>query len=75
MGAVSTHRPPGEELLHQGYQAVQGAGRATRLVRWFGGSERAMVVDGYVWTPVPGTDVEMRALADRPLALRYRPRA
>ena len=34
-----------------------------------------MVVDGYVWTRVPGTDVEVRALTDRPLALRYRRRA
>jgi hypothetical protein len=32
-----------------------------------------MVVDGYTWTPIPGTDVEVRALATTPLALRYRP--
>jgi hypothetical protein len=29
-------------------------------------------VDGYVWTRIPGTDVEVRALTDRPLAVRYR---
>ncbi len=33
-----------------------------------------MVVDGYCWTHVPGTDIEVRALATTPLALRYRPR-
>jgi hypothetical protein len=27
-----------------------------------------MVIDGYMWTRIPGTDVEIRALADRPLA-------
>jgi hypothetical protein len=32
-----------------------------------------MVVDGYCWTRVPGTDVEVRPLAITPLALRYRP--
>jgi hypothetical protein len=36
------------------------------------GFERAMVVDGYTWSRVPGTDVEVRALTNRPLALRYR---
>ena len=35
------------------------------------GSEWALV-DGYVWTRIPGTDVEVRALTDRPLAVRYR---
>jgi hypothetical protein len=32
-----------------------------------------MVVDGYTWSRVPGTDIEVRALTDKPLALRYRP--
>ncbi len=32
-----------------------------------------MVVDGYTWTRVPGTGIEVRALAATPLALRYRP--
>jgi hypothetical protein len=31
-----------------------------------------MVVDGYTWTRVPGTTIEVRALTDKPLALRYR---
>jgi hypothetical protein len=30
-------------------------------------------VDGYRWSRLPGTDVEVRALTDKPLALRYRP--
>ncbi|HEU0090025.1 MAG TPA: hypothetical protein VFQ77_20630 [Pseudonocardiaceae bacterium] len=47
----------------------------TRVVTWPGGTERAMVVDGYTWTRIPGTNVEVRALTDKPLALRYRPRA
>ena len=34
-----------------------------------------MVVDGYTWTRMPGTTLEVRALTDKPLALRYRPRA
>ena len=34
-----------------------------------------MVVDGYTWTRIPGTDLEVRALTDKPLALRYRPQA
>lgn len=33
-----------------------------------------MVVDGYSWVRIPGTDVEIRVLSDRPAALRYRPR-
>lgn len=33
-----------------------------------------MVVDGYTWTCLPGTDYEVRALTVQPLALRYRPR-
>jgi hypothetical protein len=32
-----------------------------------------MVVDGYTWSRLPGTDIEVRALAATPLALRYRP--
>ena len=45
-GAVCTRRPHGDSE-HQGYEAVQGTGRSTRLVQWTGGTERAMVVDGY----------------------------
>ncbi|MGH3634010.1 MAG: hypothetical protein ACRDTS_07950 [Mycobacterium sp.] len=45
-GAVCTRRPHRDEQ-HQGDQAVQGTGRSTRLVNWIGGTERAMVVDGY----------------------------
>lgn len=71
-GAVCTRRPHRDEQ-HQGYQAVQGTGRSTRLVNWIGGTERAMVVDGYTWTRVPGTAIEVRALTDKPLALRYHP--
>lgn len=74
-GAVCTRRPHGNGVHHKGWAAVQGAGRSTRSVSWAGGTARAMVVDGYVWSRVPGTDVEVRALTDRPLALRYRPRA
>lgn len=55
----------------QGYQAVQGTGRGTRLAQWDVGIERAMV--GYTWSRLPGLDVEVRALTDKPLALRYRP--
>jgi hypothetical protein len=54
---------------------VQGAGRSTRIVTWTGGTERAMVVDGYTWTHIAGTAIEVRALIDKPLALRDRPRA
>lgn len=73
-GAVCTRRPHRDDEQHQGYQAVQGTSRSTRIVRWTGGTERAMVVDGYTWTRVPGTTIEVRALTDKPLALRYRPR-
>lgn len=73
-GAVCTRRPHDDGEQHKGWAAVQGAGRSTRLVSWSGGSERAVVVDGYLWSRVPGTDVEVRALTDRPLALRYRRR-
>jgi hypothetical protein len=34
-----------------------------------------MVVDGYTWSRVPGTDVEVRVLADHSLAFRWRRRA
>ena len=74
-GAVCTLRPHIEDKQHQGLGAVQGAGRSTRIVTWTGGTEHAMVVDGYTWTRIPGTDLEVRALTDKPLALRYRPRA
>lgn len=74
-GAVCTRRPHGDEESHQGWEAVQGVGRSTRLTSWDGGTERAMVVDGYTWARVPGTDLEVRALTDKPLALRYRPRS
>src|SRR5438270_10015420 len=30
-------------------------------------------VDGYTWSRLPGTDVEVHALTDKPLALRCRP--
>lgn len=33
-----------------------------------------MVIDAYIWTRVPGTEIEVRALTDRPLAFRYRTR-
>ena len=33
--------------------------------------ERAMVLDAYRWTRLPGSNIEIRALTDRPLALRY----
>jgi hypothetical protein len=32
-----------------------------------------MVVDGYTWTRIPGTAIEVRALTATSLALRYRP--
>ncbi|MCA1674198.1 MAG: hypothetical protein LC799_19080, partial [Actinobacteria bacterium] len=61
-GAVCTLRPHSDDRKHQGVQAVEGGRRATRTVSWTGGTERAMVVDGYTWTPLPGTDYELRAL-------------
>jgi hypothetical protein len=73
-GAACTLRPHTEDKHHQGCEAVQGAGRSTRIVTWAGGTQRAMVVDGYTWTRIPGTDLEVRALTNKPLALRYRPR-
>jgi hypothetical protein len=73
-GAVCTLRPHGADKKHRGLAAVQGLGRSTKPVAWTRGTERAMVVDGYTWSRVPGTDVEVRALTDRPLALRYRHR-
>jgi hypothetical protein len=36
------------------------------------GQERAMVLDAYRWTRLPGSNIEIRALIDPPLALRYR---
>jgi hypothetical protein len=72
-GAVCTLRPHDDNQEHKGLAAVQGLGRSTKPVAWTGGTERAMVVDGYTWSRVPGTDIEVRALTDRPLALRYRP--
>jgi hypothetical protein len=30
-----------------------------------------MVLDAYRWTRLPGSNIEIRALTDRPLALRY----
>jgi hypothetical protein len=72
-GAVCTRRPHRDDEQHQGYRAVQGIGRSTRLASWTGGTERAMVINAYTWTRVPGTDVDVRALTDKPLALRYRP--
>ncbi len=74
-GATCTLRPHTDDQQHRGRQAVQGAGHSTRIVSWTGGTERAMVVDGYTWTRIPGTDLEVRALTDKPLALRHRPRA
>src|SRR5437764_5011408 len=41
-GAVCTMRPHGEDLEHQGFEAVQGGGRDRRAVAWRGGEERAM---------------------------------
>jgi hypothetical protein len=73
-GAVCTRRPHADGELHKGWAAVQGAGRSARPVSWAGGTSRALVVDGYVWSRVPGTDVEVRALTERPLALRYQRR-
>ena len=69
---MCTRRPHGDEQ-HRSRQIVQGAGRSSKLVAWTEGTERAMVIDAYTWIRVPGTDVEVRALTDRPLALRYRP--
>jgi hypothetical protein len=72
-GAVCTRWPHGDGEQHQGYQAVQGTGRSTCRVPWTGGTERAMVVDGDTGSRLPGTNVEVRALTDQPLALQYRP--
>jgi hypothetical protein len=30
-----------------------------------------MVIDGYCWSRLPGTDIEVRALTNKPLVLRY----
>jgi hypothetical protein len=45
--AVCTRRPHRDDQRHQGYHAVQGIGRSIRVTTWTGGTERAMVVDGY----------------------------
>jgi hypothetical protein len=73
-GAVCTLRPHGDDKQHQGVEPSPGDRPTSRTVTWTGGTERAMVVDGYTWTSLPGTDYEVRALGVRPLALRYRPR-
>jgi hypothetical protein len=66
----------GKMFEHQGFEAVQGGGRDRRLVSWSGGSERAMVVkQSYTWVHMPSTEVEVRVLANRPVALRYRGRS
>lgn len=72
-GAVCILRPHSDDHQHQGYQAVQGTGRSTRVVSWTGGTERALIVDGYTWIRVPGTGIEVRAPTDKSLALRCRP--
>jgi hypothetical protein len=83
-GAALLTPPPGpcapawphrDDEQHRGATRLcraTGTGRSTRVVSWTGGTERAMVVDGYTWTRVPGTTIEVRALTDKPLALRYR---
>ncbi|MQA26029.1 MAG: hypothetical protein GEU94_11265 [Micromonosporaceae bacterium] len=80
-GTVCTLPPHGEDQQHAGKHTVlAGDGRVfgrkvevTRTVRWYGGNERAMVVDGYCWTEVPGTGFEVRALQEKPLAIRWGP--
>jgi hypothetical protein len=37
-------------------ESVKVAPAVTRPVGWTGGSERALVVDGYSWSRLPGTD-------------------
>ena len=40
-----------------------------------GVGKRTMVVEqGYTWTRVPDTDLEVRVLANRPVVMRYRSR-
>src|SRR5438105_1613346 len=69
-GAVCTKRPHRSDVEHQGFAAVQGGGWDRHVVTWSGGTERAMVVEqGYTRVGVPGTDVEVRILANRPVAL------
>ncbi|MDQ4033714.1 MAG: hypothetical protein M3332_16310 [Actinomycetota bacterium] len=72
-GATCTLRPHTNNRQHQGRQLCRVAGRSTCIVTWTGGTERAMVSTA---TPGPAsrTDVEVRALINKPLALRYRPR-
>ena len=59
-GSVCTRRPHGDGVEHKGYAAVQGTGRSTYLMDWAGGTQRAMVVDGYRWSRLPGADIEVR---------------
>jgi hypothetical protein len=61
--AVCTRRPHRDDQQHQGYHAVQGIGRSTRIATWTGGTERAMVADGYTWTRIPGTANRPRGTA------------
>ena len=76
IGAVCTKRPHRDREGHQGFEAVAGAGQDRRLAAWRGGAERVMVVEqGYTWTRVPDTDIEIRVRANRPVALRYRRQA
>jgi hypothetical protein len=71
-GALCTRRPH-HDNEHRGYHTVQGTDRSSCLTTWTGGTERAMIIDSYCWNRMPGTDVDLRALAATPLALRYRP--
>ena len=50
-----TADPTATGQQHQGYQAVQGTGWSIRLT---------------TWTRIPGTGIDVRALATTPLALR-----
>lgn len=71
-GAVCTRRPHLDSEDHKGIERIPGTLRETRTITWCGGTERAMVIDGYTWTRIPGAEVEIRALTERPLALRLR---
>lgn len=72
-GAVCTLRPHGADKPHKAWERVPGTLRETRVTTWTGGAERAMIVDGYTWTPIPGTNVEVRVLDVKPMALRWQP--
>lgn len=68
--SVRTETPKSIKSLRR---CTVAAGTASRCLAW--GGERAMVVEqGDTWTRVPGTDAEVRLLANRPVALRYRRR-